>query len=86
MCSIRDLKQTWIYIVMNKLKKMVLAELKHFKERILETAQARDKAYDKNLKALVDKLDDFKQSLTFQELEIGDLKSENAKLSMMSNL
>ena len=86
MCSIRDLKQTWIYIVMNKLKEMVLAELKHFKERILETAQARDKAYDKNLKALVDKLDDFKQSLTFQELEIGDLKSENAKLSMMSNL
>ena len=72
--------ETNMDIVMNKLKEEVLGELKDFKERILQTVQARDKAYDKKLKALEDKLDDFKESVTFQEQEIEDLKSENAKM------
>ena len=72
--------ETKIDMVMNKLKEEVLGELKDFKERILETVQARDKAYDKKLEALEDKLDDFKESVTFQEQEIEDLKSENAKM------
>ena len=78
--AFRQTFETNMDIVMNKLKEEVLGELKDFKERILETMQARDKVYDKKLKALEDKLDGFKESVTFQEQEIEDLKSENAKM------